>query len=227
MGELVVDLLETAGLIPEAKLATVREKAKHLPVVQVLIEEELASSEAIARLVAAQHGLPVVELSKSGIDLMAAESVPLRVLQQVTRNPVCVRRRDALRRDRRPAECPRHRLAPTRQPPTDRVESGDKRGDRERARPARPDCGVRRPRDLRPTRPGSTRRTKRPTTSRPTTASPTPRSYASSTPFSSRQPRTERATSTSIRRPTRSLSASASTACSTRPNGSRSAARSA
>jgi type IV pilus assembly protein PilB len=87
MGELVVDLLETARLIPEAKLATVREKAKHLPVVQVLIDEELASNEAIARLVAAQHGLAVVELGSTGVDAMAAESVPLRVLQQVTAIP--------------------------------------------------------------------------------------------------------------------------------------------
>jgi type IV pilus assembly protein PilB len=87
MGELVVDLLETAGLIPEAKLPAVREKAKHQPVVQVLIDEELASNEAITRLVAAQHGLPVVELSNTGIDLTAAESVPLRVLQQVTAIP--------------------------------------------------------------------------------------------------------------------------------------------
>ena len=87
MGELVVDLLETAGLIPEAKVEAVREKAKHLPVVQVLIDEGLASSAAIARLVAAQHGLPVVELSSAGINSMAAESVPLRVLQQVTAIP--------------------------------------------------------------------------------------------------------------------------------------------
>jgi type IV pilus assembly protein PilB len=87
MGELVVDLLETAGLIPEAKVEAVREKAKHLPVVQVLIDEGLASSAAIARLVAAQHGLPVVELSSVGIDSMAAESVPLRVLKQVTAIP--------------------------------------------------------------------------------------------------------------------------------------------
>ena len=87
MGELVVDLLETTGLIPEDKLAAVREGAKHLPVVQVLIDEELASSEAIARLVAAQHGLAVVELGSTGIDPMAAESVPLRVLQQVTAIP--------------------------------------------------------------------------------------------------------------------------------------------
>jgi type IV pilus assembly protein PilB len=87
MGELVVDLLEAAGLIPENKLAAVRKGAKLLPVVQVLIDEELASSEAIARLVAAQHGLAVVELGSTGIDPMAAESVPLRVLQQVTAIP--------------------------------------------------------------------------------------------------------------------------------------------
>jgi len=60
MGELVVDLLETTGLIPEAKFDALREKAKHTPVVQVLIDEGLASSEAIARIVAAQYGLPVV-----------------------------------------------------------------------------------------------------------------------------------------------------------------------
>lgn len=87
MGELVVDLLEAAGLIPENKLAAVREGAKSLPVVQVLIDEELASSEAIARLVAAQHGLAVVELGNTGINPLAAESVPIRVLQQVTAIP--------------------------------------------------------------------------------------------------------------------------------------------
>ena len=87
MGELVLDLLETAGLIPEAKLASVRQGVKEKAVVQVLIDEGLASSEAIARLVAAQHGLPVVELGNAGINPMAAESVPLHVLQQVTAIP--------------------------------------------------------------------------------------------------------------------------------------------
>ena len=43
MGELVVDLLETTGLIPEAKFAALREGVAHLPVVQVLIDEGLAS----------------------------------------------------------------------------------------------------------------------------------------------------------------------------------------
>ena len=87
MGELVVDLLETTGLIPEAKFDVLRDKAKHLPVVQVLIDEGLASGEAIARIVAAQHGLPVVELGAGGIDAMAAEAVPLHVLEQVQALP--------------------------------------------------------------------------------------------------------------------------------------------
>src|SRR5690349_16388832 len=87
MGELVVDLLETTGLIPEAKFEVLREQAKRLPVVQVLIDEGLASSEAIARIVAAQYGLPVVELGNVGIDPMAAESVPLHVLEQVNALP--------------------------------------------------------------------------------------------------------------------------------------------
>ena len=67
----------------------------------------------------------------------------------------------------------------------------------------------------------SARRT-RPTISRPTTGSPTRRSSGSSTPSSSRLPRTAPPTSTSSRRRTRSSSASASTACSRRCSGSRS-----
>jgi type IV pilus assembly protein PilB len=87
MGELVVDLLETTGLIPEAKFEILREKAKTTPVVQVLIDEGLASSEAIARIVAAQYGLPVVELGSVGIDPLAAETIPLHVLEQVNALP--------------------------------------------------------------------------------------------------------------------------------------------
>jgi type IV pilus assembly protein PilB len=87
MGELVVDLLEQTGLIPEAKIDVLREQAKHAPVVQVLIDEGLASSEAIARIVAAQYGLPVIELGSVGIDPIAASSLPLHVLEQVNAVP--------------------------------------------------------------------------------------------------------------------------------------------
>jgi type IV pilus assembly protein PilB len=87
MGELVVDLLEQTGLIPEGKIDSLREQAKHTPVVQVLIDEGLASSEAIARIVAAQYGLPVIELGTVGIDPIAASSLPLHVLEQVNAVP--------------------------------------------------------------------------------------------------------------------------------------------
>ncbi len=87
MGELVVDLLEQTGLIPEAKFDVLRERAKTTSVVQVLIDEGLASSEAIARIVAAQHGLPVIELGSVGIDPIAASSMPLHVLEQVNAVP--------------------------------------------------------------------------------------------------------------------------------------------
>jgi type IV pilus assembly protein PilB len=87
MGELVVDLLETTGLIPDAKFEALREAAKTTPVVQVLIDEGLASGEAIARIVAAQYGLPVIELGSTTIDPIAANSVPLHVLEQVNALP--------------------------------------------------------------------------------------------------------------------------------------------
>jgi type IV pilus assembly protein PilB len=83
MGELVVDLLETTGLIPAEKIELVREQARSLPVVQVLIDQNLASSDAIARIVAAQHQLPLIELGTVGIDPDAANSLPLHVLERV------------------------------------------------------------------------------------------------------------------------------------------------
>ncbi|MFL5960933.1 MAG: GspE/PulE family protein [Gaiellaceae bacterium] len=83
MGELVIDLLETTGLIPQEKLEALREGARDAPVVQVLVDQGLASGEAIARIVAAQHGLQVVELGNVGIDPIAASTVPLHVLEQV------------------------------------------------------------------------------------------------------------------------------------------------
>src|SRR5262245_27169745 len=87
MGELVVDLLESTGLIPESKVAIVREQARTTPVVQVLVDQGLASSEAIARIMAARHRLPVVELGATGVDADAAAAIPLHVLERVVAVP--------------------------------------------------------------------------------------------------------------------------------------------
>jgi type IV pilus assembly protein PilB len=87
MGELVVDLLESTGLIPESKLGLVREQARTMPVVQVLVDQGLASSEAIARIMAARHQMPVIELGATGVDPDAAAAIPLHVLERVTAVP--------------------------------------------------------------------------------------------------------------------------------------------
>jgi len=87
MGELVVDLLESTGLIPESKLALVREQARTTAVVQVLVDQGLASSEAIARIIAARHQLAVVELGATGVDPDAAAVIPLHVLERVAAVP--------------------------------------------------------------------------------------------------------------------------------------------
>jgi type IV pilus assembly protein PilB len=87
MGELVVDLLESTGLIPADKVKLIREQAQTTPVVQVLVDLELASSEAIARIMAARHQLPVVELGAVSIDSQAVAAIPLHVLERVTAVP--------------------------------------------------------------------------------------------------------------------------------------------
>ena len=232
MGELVVDLLETTGLIPEGKFDVLREKAKTTPVVQALIEEGLASSEAIARIVAAQYGLSVVELGSIGIDPLAAETIPLHVLEQVNALPygfedgsLCVAISDpqnihgidSLRlASRHPIVSARRR----------------RRGDLDRARPARAHRrGVRglplvlqqRRRRAR----GSQRRRRRGRSrARRRHLRRTARPPRQLDHLRGRRGRGERRPLRATE-PTPSSCASASTACCTRPSGSPSAARSA
>jgi type IV pilus assembly protein PilB len=89
-GRLVVDLLDAAGLIPKEKLAGIRERARLVPVPEALIEHEVASSEAIARILAAKHHVPVVELGRTGVDPDASGQVPLHVLERVVAIPYAV-----------------------------------------------------------------------------------------------------------------------------------------
>ncbi len=89
-GALVVDLLDAAGLIPEDKLAGIRARARFVPVPEALIEHEVASTEAIARILAAKHHVPVVELGRSGVDPDASGQVPLHVLERVIAVPYAV-----------------------------------------------------------------------------------------------------------------------------------------
>ncbi|HEY8408561.1 MAG TPA: ATPase, T2SS/T4P/T4SS family [Gaiellaceae bacterium] len=92
LAELVVDLLEATQLIPDDKLALVRGRAQtsgSLP--RALVEEGVASADGIARMVAARHQLPLVDLAFSGVDDMAAKLIPLHVLERVAAIPYALR----------------------------------------------------------------------------------------------------------------------------------------
>jgi type IV pilus assembly protein PilB len=89
-GALVVDLLDAAGLIPAEKLPGIRERAREVPVPEALIEFEVASTEAIARILAAKHHVAVVQLGSTGIDPDASDEIPLHVLERVVAMPYAI-----------------------------------------------------------------------------------------------------------------------------------------
>jgi type IV pilus assembly protein PilB len=86
--ELVLDLISATGLVPADRLAIVRGRASQGgSVAQALVEEGLASSDGVARLLAARHQLPLVELAAVGVDEAASAAVPLHVLERIEAIP--------------------------------------------------------------------------------------------------------------------------------------------
>ena len=82
--ELVVDLLAATRLVPEDKLALARGRAQTTrSLATALVEEGVASSEGIARMLAARHQLPLVDLALNGVDEDAARELPLHVLERI------------------------------------------------------------------------------------------------------------------------------------------------
>jgi type IV pilus assembly protein PilB len=89
-GELVADLLAATKLVPEDKLALARGRARQSgSFAAALVAEGIASSEGIARILAARHNLPLVDLAlvPGGVDRKAAAEVPLHVLERVVAIP--------------------------------------------------------------------------------------------------------------------------------------------
>ena len=87
---LVGDLLQTAGLIPADRLAAVLARANGGSFAGAMVQEGVASSEGIARMLAARHHLPLVDLHVVGIDREAAGSLPLHVLERVVAIPYAI-----------------------------------------------------------------------------------------------------------------------------------------
>src|SRR5206468_7579787 len=78
LAELVIDLLAATQLVPADKLALVRGRARQTGSLSAaLVEEGVASSEGIARVLAARHALALVDLTAVGVDDEAAALVPL------------------------------------------------------------------------------------------------------------------------------------------------------
>ncbi len=88
MAELVVDLLTATELVPADKLALVRGRAQQGgSLAQALVDEGVASSEGIARMLASRHQLPLVDLALSGVAEAASRAIPLHVLERVVAMP--------------------------------------------------------------------------------------------------------------------------------------------
>jgi type IV pilus assembly protein PilB len=85
--ELLVDLLAATQLVPADKLALVRGRAREGSVAHALVEEGVASSDGIARVLAARHHLPLVDLGETGIDAEAERLVAPHVLERVVAIP--------------------------------------------------------------------------------------------------------------------------------------------
>jgi type IV pilus assembly protein PilB len=82
--ELVLDLLAATKLVPEDKLSLARGRAQQTrSLAAALVEEGVASSEGIAKMLAARHQLPLVDLALSGVDPDAARELPLHVLERI------------------------------------------------------------------------------------------------------------------------------------------------
>jgi len=86
--ELVVDLLSATNLVPADKLALARSRAQQTgSLASALVEEGLATSEGIARVLASRHQLPLVDLALTPVDEDAAKLVALHVLERVAAIP--------------------------------------------------------------------------------------------------------------------------------------------
>jgi type IV pilus assembly protein PilB len=82
--ELVVDLLAATRLVPEDKLALARGRASQTrSLASALVEEGVASSDGIARMLAARHQLPLIDIALAGVDSEAAKEIPLHVLERI------------------------------------------------------------------------------------------------------------------------------------------------
>jgi type IV pilus assembly protein PilB len=86
-GDLVADIIRETGLLPPEAVDAVRERASGKSFSQALIEEGHASALGVARTLAEQYHLPLVDLAVAGVDAEAAKAIALPVLERVVAIP--------------------------------------------------------------------------------------------------------------------------------------------
>ena len=85
--ELVTDLLAATGLLSDDKLNALRGVAGHGSLAQAIVAEGFAASEGVARMLAARHHVPLVDLPFAGVDKRATDLIPLHVLERLVAIP--------------------------------------------------------------------------------------------------------------------------------------------
>src|SRR6266542_6068697 len=90
LAELVADLIAATGLVPADKLALVRGAAGQGSLAKALVEQNVASSEVLARTLAARHQIPLVDLALTGVAEEATKEVALHVLERLVAMPYAI-----------------------------------------------------------------------------------------------------------------------------------------
>src|SRR2546421_1563774 len=87
LAELVADLISATGLVPADKLAVVRGAAGMGSFAHALVENNVASSEGLAKTLAARYQMPLVDLALTGVADNASGEMALHVLERLVAIP--------------------------------------------------------------------------------------------------------------------------------------------
>ncbi len=90
LAELVADLIAATGLVPADKLAGVRSAAGMGSFAHALVEQNVASSEGLARTLSARYQMPLVDLALTGVADDASGEIALHVLERLAAVPYAI-----------------------------------------------------------------------------------------------------------------------------------------
>ena len=116
LAELVADLIAATGLVPADKLAGVRSAAGMGSFAAALVDQNVASSEGLARTLAARYQMPLVDLALTGVSDDASGEIAIHVLERVVAIPYALDDGTLENRRRRSRQHPGHRRASARDP---------------------------------------------------------------------------------------------------------------